>query len=230
VDGPPRGLPLVASEGTGSVLILGDYSLSCGSCTRELWPPVASLSVGKAVPPARKAPGAAPPTRVGGAFSERIHSRKTKHGATKKSVVPILAFAGSADPPSKRRRKIARHPFVRLSARWLFSQKPALREVGSGRRRRRDRSGARCSSGGVPDQGASSLPAFRPERGRSPNREWWRLFVGRAQIRHRVDGYEQASFACQARKSGIRSTMCSGGDVAGRMGLGTMESLVKDER
>jgi hypothetical protein len=43
-----------------------DYSLSCGSCTRELWPPVASLPVSRAVPPAQKAPGTAPPTRVGG--------------------------------------------------------------------------------------------------------------------------------------------------------------------
>jgi hypothetical protein len=33
-----------------------DYSLSCGSRTRELWTPVASLTVGRAVPPAQKAP------------------------------------------------------------------------------------------------------------------------------------------------------------------------------
>jgi hypothetical protein len=43
-----------------------DYSLSCGSCTRELWSPAASLPVGKALPPAQKAPSTAPPTRVGG--------------------------------------------------------------------------------------------------------------------------------------------------------------------
>jgi hypothetical protein len=44
----------------------GDCSLSYGSCTGELWLPVADLPIGRAAPAAQKLPGIASRTRVGG--------------------------------------------------------------------------------------------------------------------------------------------------------------------
>ena len=66
------------------------YSLSCGSCTRELWPPFASLPVGKSVPPAEKAPETAPPTRVGSLLRQGSPPRGRARGHTQKSLVPPL--------------------------------------------------------------------------------------------------------------------------------------------